>query len=46
MITNEIETIPVTCACCAEIFWDWAWGINTICDMCENYEPPDFDDWE
>ena len=46
MMTQEMELICVKCASCGDDFWDWANGSNTICDMCENFEPLDFDDWE
>lgn len=43
---DQIELIAVLCASCGETFWDWIGNSYTICDMCENYEPLEFDDWE
>ena len=42
----EEEIICVKCAVCGDTYWDWNSGTSTICDMCENFEPLDFDDWE
>ena len=46
MNTDEIQLVSLVCVTCGDRFWSEPWDAYVMCDMCENYEPLEFDDWE